>query len=61
MGDTKATKGWFFLGKFKRPSHHITQPKHKNKNLKKSSHLDGKVMEITRTKEDSQQTNKLTK
>jgi hypothetical protein len=56
MGDTKATKGWFFVGKFKRPSHHIMQPKNKNENLK-SSHLDVKVMEVTRTKEDSQLTN----
>jgi hypothetical protein len=41
MGDTRATRGWFFLGKFKRPSHHIMQPKNKNENLK-SSHLDVK-------------------
>jgi len=34
MGDTKATKGWFFVGKFKRPSHHIMQPKNKNEKSK---------------------------
>jgi hypothetical protein len=62
MGDYKSYKGvWFFLGKFKRPSHHMTQPKNKNYKNLKSSHLEVKLMEVTRTKEDSQQTNKTNK